>query len=82
MSEDEKLGSVGENLQDPDDIFKVLAKVKRDTLLETVLRRDISLGSVDPEHGRWFSLLLICLISLSPSPQFSGQSPSDGSHKR
>ena len=59
MSEHEKLGSVAENWQDPEDIFKVLTKVKRKTLLETVLRPDISLGSVDPEHGRWFGFSLI-----------------------
>ena len=59
MSELEKLRSVADNWQDPGDIFKVLTKVKRKTLSETVLRPNVSLGSVDPEHGRWFSFVLI-----------------------
>ena len=52
MAENDKLSSLGGSCVDSEEIFKVIAKVNRKTLLETVLREEVSLGSVDPQHGR------------------------------
>ena len=48
--EDEKLSPVGE--RNGPEICRVLARADRGTILETLLRENTSLGTVDPELNR------------------------------
>ena len=47
--EDEKLSPVGENCLE---IWRVLASLDRRSIVETLLRENVSLGTVDPELDR------------------------------
>ena len=67
--EDEKLSPVGENCLE---IWRVLASLDRRSIVETVLRENASLGTVDPELDR---LVVSLSITNSAPSKFSNFLP-------